>query len=145
MEGVMKRGFTLLETLFAFSFLVIGFSALYYWFITYSTMARHGRDRIVAQRILRNQAEQLAAYPMDARDSTWFVLSRNDTLWVSQIVLDSAKRSEMIADSSWLLERKNKFLASPVEVALRVYKDPSNGFVGEQVYLMVGGSLHVSP
>lgn len=145
MEGVMKRGFTILETLFAFSFLVIGFSALYYWFLTYSTMARHGRDRIVALRILRNQTEQLAAYPMDAKDSTWFVLSRNDTLWVSQIVLDSTKRSEMIADSSWQLERKQKFLASPVEVALRVYKSPANGFVGEQVYLMVGGILHVSP
>lgn len=145
MESTMKRAFTLLETLVAFAILAIGFSALYYWFLTFSTISRHSNDRLFAQRILRNQAENLAAFPNLARDSIWPEIYRSDTFWVSQSVIDSVKREQFLEDSSWNLSRKKKFLSQPIDVHLKVFKRQANGFQGEQLYLKVGGINHVAP
>lgn len=141
----MKRGFTLLESLVALTILVIGFSALYYWFLTFATIARHDHDRIFAFRTLRNQAEQLAAYPRDARDSTWFLVSHGDTFWITQAVLDSADRHTLVEDSAWSQIRRNRFLARPDEVTLSIRKEPAEGFVEEHLFLLVGGVNHVYP
>jgi Tfp pilus assembly protein PilV len=141
----MTRAFTILETLVAFVIVVIGFSGLYYWFITHSTLQRHAFDRAYAQHMLQNQAEYLSAFPRAAHDSTWTTVVRGDTFHFEQTVIDSAKRADIFKDSSWTTGKKNKVLMAPIEVKLGVHKTPARIYTGEELYLLVGGIAHVAP
>jgi len=140
-----SRGFTLLEVLVSIMVLTIGFSALYFWFQGYGSMAKRDRVRVEAYQILHQQVEYGTAYPRATVDSTWVVNAGIDSFLVQQVVLDSLDAIH-IADSLGLgSAAAERFATRPKEVNLHIQQLGASANYRDSIFFVVGGVVHVAP
>ncbi|HSQ41486.1 MAG TPA: prepilin-type N-terminal cleavage/methylation domain-containing protein [Fibrobacteraceae bacterium] len=141
-----SRGFTLVEALAALLVLVIGFSALYFWFLGAGILSARDRTRTEAQLLLAGTAEQLIARPISVVDSQWTEVLNQDTFSLTLDVLDSGDYRK-IADSLEIASvRSDRFVQRPPEASLHLCTESSrHAQYCTSLYFVVGGVLHVIP